>query len=186
MTFRKDDQRLPDTLSLMRHRKDKMAATDLSDQDKTMYWSACTISFFGALRIGEYTSPSPKSYTPHRTLSLSDVQLDKDLVRIRLPLSKIDQISHGYNIHLSATGRSVCAVRAAAKYPHYREVRGQESAPLFQLASGQFLTRQSIASTLKMPPRRPQLAPLFLSQFANWRRHSRSPERSQSAVHPAD
>ncbi|GAV06787.1 hypothetical protein RvY_16717 [Ramazzottius varieornatus] len=59
MTFRKDDQRLPDTLSLMRHRKDKMAATDLSDQDKTMYWSACTISFFGALRIGVTSDPNP-------------------------------------------------------------------------------------------------------------------------------
>ncbi|GAV05614.1 hypothetical protein RvY_15714 [Ramazzottius varieornatus] len=146
LACRKADQRLPVTLIQPDAPPEGQAGR--YDQDKTMYWSAFT--FFGALPIGEYINPSPKSYTPQPTLSLSDVQLDKDLVRIRLQQSKTDQFSHGYSVRLSATGRTVCPVRAVAKYLHYKEVRGHESAPFFQFASGQFLTRQSIDSTPKM------------------------------------
>ena len=92
--------------------------------DGAMLWASACIGFFGFLRAGEFTVPSPSAYDPEVHLNLADIAIDShtapSLVCLRIKQSKTDP---------------------------FRE--GVETGPLFIFKDGTPLTRSALVSHLQ-------------------------------------
>ena len=49
----------------------------ISNHDRALYWSACTLAFFGLLRVSEYSCPKIKVCYPSHNLMLNDITFTK-------------------------------------------------------------------------------------------------------------
>ena len=85
-------------------------------QDGYMLWAAACTGFFGFLRAGEFTVPSPGSYDKQVHLNLDDLAIDShstpSMVRIHIKQSKTDPFRQGTDVYLGATGTPLCPVQA--------------------------------------------------------------------------
>ena len=68
-------------------------------RDAKMLWAATCLTFFGFLRVGEFTSRTVNSFDGNVHLSLADISVDCSLppsmLIVRLKQSKTDQLSQG-------------------------------------------------------------------------------------------
>ena len=115
-----------------------------------MFWAACTLAYFGFLRASEFTVPSVNSFSPSVHLTLQDLALDclslPGTLRVQIKVSKTDPFRKGTFIHIDLGKYPLCAIRAVVSY---LSVRGDIPGPLFQLQSGQPLSRQLLPSWLR-------------------------------------
>ena len=114
------------------------------DHDSIMLWAACTTCFFGFLRSGEVTSPTTNTFDPAYHLTLGDIAVDNpvhpQMVRIRVKASKTDPFRKGVHIFLGHTEDLISPVAALLAY---MAIRGKTAGPLFSMANGAFLTRDT-------------------------------------------
>ena len=72
-----------------------------------MIWAACCMTFFGFMRVGEFTIPAKDSHNKASHLSLSDISVDERdnpcLLRVTIKQSKTDLFRRGVNIYLVDT-----------------------------------------------------------------------------------
>lgn len=115
-----------------------------------MIWAACTLAFFGFLRIGEMTVPSKSAYDPGVHLSLKDVIFDHPssptAMFVTIKASKTDPFRKGVTLALGRTHRPLCPVSAMAAYLH---VRGMKPGPLFYFSNGELLSRGKFVAQVK-------------------------------------
>ena len=115
----------------------------------TMIWAACCLTYFGLLRVSEFTTSFPNSFNSFTDLLLSDVALDSRTsptsIQITLKQSKTDQFRAGATIYLGKTTHAICPVTALVQY---LAMRGGTPGPLFLLPNNQSLTRTSFNSAL--------------------------------------
>lgn len=141
--------RLPITMGIMKRLKDVWTATPLQP-DHIMFWAAACTGFFGFLRAGEFTVPSPEAYDPDVHLNLSDVAIDShsdpSIVRLQIKQSKTDPFRQGVDIFLGRTGSAICPVQALICYIGMRH---SNPGPLFIFKSGAPLTRAGLVSNLQ-------------------------------------
>jgi hypothetical protein len=74
-------KRLPCTISILKLLKTKLRIAKLDKQIKLLIWSACTIAFYGAFRMGELLCKSVSTYDPRYSLLRKDVTIIKCKVR---------------------------------------------------------------------------------------------------------
>ena len=114
-----------------------------------MIWAACCISFFGLLRVSEFTTPTQSHFNPSSHLSLSDIAVDShtspQVLRITLKQSKTDQLRQGAHLYLRKTGHHVCPIGAIIPY---LIARGNRPGPLFKLSNGKMLTRSTFNTAI--------------------------------------
>ena len=83
-------KRLSITVDIMQHLQ-RMWVGDNPHEEGTMLWAAACTGFFGFLRAGEFTVPSPATYDPEVHLNLGDLELDShsnpSVVRITIKQS---------------------------------------------------------------------------------------------------
>ena len=112
-------------------------------------WAACCLSFFGFLRVSEFTSPSDYQYNKDCHLSIDDISIyrrdNPQLLKVTLKQSKTDPFYVGVDLYLEATGGTICLVKALLPY---LAVRGQYKGLLFILEDGKYLTRQCLYTLL--------------------------------------
>ena len=141
--------RLPITLDILLKLKTVWLAHPVHP-DNIMLWAAACTGFFGFLRAGEFTVPSPKAYDPEVHLSLADVAIDShespSLVRLRIKQSKTDPFRLGVDVFLGTTGSDVCPVKALIEYI---SVRSSCQSLLFIATNGDPLTRSMLVSRLQ-------------------------------------
>lgn len=93
------DSRLPITIQVLRSLK-LVWLSPPSHPDSIMLWAASCVGFFGFLRAGEFTVPSPRSYDASVHLSLSDLAVDShttpSMIRLRIKQSKTDPCRRGW------------------------------------------------------------------------------------------
>ncbi|CAG2227599.1 unnamed protein product [Mytilus edulis] len=70
--------------------------------------AACVTAYFGFLRCGEFTVLH--SFDSECNVSIEDIRFLKDKVTFHLKASKTDPFREGVDIHLFASGASVCPV----------------------------------------------------------------------------
>ena len=74
--------------------------------DSLMFWSACSLAFFGFLRVSEFTTSPP--FDPVRQLAPSDVEFlpgePAPGLRLRIKCSKTDPVGAGHFLYIGATG----------------------------------------------------------------------------------
>ena len=92
------DPWLPITIQVLRNLK-LVWLSHPSHPDSLMLWAASCVGFFGFLRAGEFTIPSPQSYDSSVHLSLSDLAVDShttpSIIRLRIKQSKTDPFRQG-------------------------------------------------------------------------------------------
>ena len=142
--------RLPITISIMRQLKTVwMTANPAADH--IMLWAAACTGFFGFLRAGEFTVPSPSEYDSDVHLNLSDMAIDDhrlpSMIRLCIKQSKTDPFRQGIHVFLGKTEAAVCPVQAIIRYIG---VRRSDPGPLFIRSSGVPLTRTFLVSELKV------------------------------------
>jgi Phage integrase family len=144
------DKRLPITMDIMGLLKDRLCDSVTPDHDKALYWSAFTVAFFGFLRISEFASMRTANLDSPRVLQAIDFKMQENGLEIRLRGSKTDQLGHGYHLKITATGRSVCAVRAYRKYVAIRAPpRRLPPDPLHTFSNGRPLDRKLVDRLMK-------------------------------------
>ena len=139
----KPKPRLPITLDILKKLKNIWMAST-GNSDTVMLWAAACTGFFGFLRAGEFTIPSPQVH-----LNLSDLAVDRhsnpSLFRLRIKQSKTDPFHQGVEIFLGATNTDICPVQALLQY---LGARSPHQGPLFVFSSGSPLTRSALVSAL--------------------------------------
>ena len=142
-------KRLPITLDIMQHLQ-RMWVGDNPHEAGTMLWAAACTGFFGFLRAGEFTVPSPAMYDPEIHLNLGDLALDShsnpSVVRITIKQSQTDPFRQGVHIFLGTTERVVCPVSAIIRY---LGIRRPQPGPLFISSTGVPLTRAYLVENLQ-------------------------------------
>ena len=111
--------RLPITLQILQDIKCLLSGKPQS-YTIIMTWAACCLTFFGFLRVSEFTIPSQKQYDQSCHLSLGDISLDNRdtlrLLRIHLKQSKTDPFRRGVEIYLGVTDDSTCSLKGILPY----------------------------------------------------------------------
>ena len=141
-------ERLLITFPIMK-RLHVMFTNHTSNYRDVMIWATCCLTYFGFLRVGEFTTSSPDHFDHSTNLLLSDVALDNraspTLVQITLKHSKGDQFRKGTQICLGKTTHAICPVHPLVLY---LVRRGGTLGPLFVWPNNKALTRASFSSAL--------------------------------------
>jgi hypothetical protein len=88
------------SLQLLKLLGHEIASSNWEEDSKRIMWTACSVAFFGALRLGEMLCHSETSFDPTSTLVWDDVKfIDHDTVLIHLKLPK-SNAEHGEFIDL--------------------------------------------------------------------------------------
>ena len=114
-----------------------------------MLWAASCLAFFGFLRSGEFTLPSPSSFDPSVHLARSDVAVDSlvnpSWISVVIKRSKTDPFRNGVTLYLGKTGDALCPV---ATMLAYLTIRQRRDGPLFLFSDGSPLTRTRFVECL--------------------------------------
>ena len=140
--------RLPITTSTLRLLKLRLQGFPSCLQDKRMLWAALSVAFYGFLHSSEFTCQAVNSFDHDRTLLKQDVTLEASRASLRIKTSKTDPFHHGVTVHLAQTGTSTCPVSALTKYLELTKDQPPHR-PLFQFASGDLLTRQTLTRVIR-------------------------------------
>ena len=134
--------RLPITLQIMRSIYDLLTNQPHS-YTNILIWAACSLAFFGFLRVSELTIPSDADYDDECHLSLEIVSVENrdnpQLFRVKIKQSKTDPFRRGVDIYLGATGRTLCPIKAILPYLALRPKH--HNGPLFIFEDRCSLTR---------------------------------------------
>ena len=120
----------------------------LPTQDRHLWWSACTLAFFGLLHASEYTAPAVHTSTADFTLGTSDIRFHTDFtsMMVFIKASKTDPFRVGCTIHIGSTGNQFCPVNAMQVFLQSRSTN--INTPLYVFDDHSFLTRSRMSSFL--------------------------------------
>ena len=135
-------------------------AESASEYDTIMFWAIAVMAFFGFFRLGELLVGSGTTFDPAQHLSGVDVAVNSrdkpTLLKVRLKMSKTDQLRKGVDIFIGRTGDDICPVAAVLAFI---AVRGQRHDPLFMLRSGEPCAKEFFVGKLRLVLRQTGLNP---------------------------
>ena len=140
--------RLPITISILHRLKSQLQDHPMCLVDKRMLWAAFCTAFYGFLRSAEFTCKLEKNFDPDQALLRRDAKLQASGVLLELKTSKTDPFRHGITVLLAQTSTSTCPLSALSKYLAMTPDRSADL-PLFQFASGDFLTRAALTRIIR-------------------------------------
>ena len=139
--------RSPITIQHLAYLHNFIHTLPVSCQDKALYWSACTMAFFGLLRVSEYSCPKIQDFHLHYQLLLRDVSFDHNAISLFIKASKSDPFRQGCHIYIGSTHNYLCPVTALKAFLRRRNLL---PGSLFTLQDGTYLTRDRLARLLKL------------------------------------
>jgi hypothetical protein len=158
--------RLPlSAAQLAKLQKPLRRSSDLSPTDKMAIWAALSLGFHALLRVSEFTTPTTTHYSPTRHLLREDVRTRKGSMTITIKAAKNDPYRATCTLPVAATGTSTCPVAAMVRYLSHGW--HGPSLPLFTLASGEFLTRAHLTTTLRRLLQATGLSPQQAKQYGS-------------------
>ena len=109
------NHRIAMSLSLLKLLGDSIAKTSWSVHTKQVFWTVCTVAFFGSFRMGELLSSFQNSFDKCSTLLWSDVKQYKNswLFHVKTPKSR-NNGGEFVNI-FTFSGHNCCPFRAMCK-----------------------------------------------------------------------
>ena len=108
---------------MLRLLKAEIKLSNLSDKEKILTWTFCTLSFFGALRPGESLVKFESHYDPTLTLCKKDVTFvkgniegERDAIHLNIKNSKTNKSGNSETIVIYETKDELCPVKATRKF----------------------------------------------------------------------
>ena len=123
-------KRQPMTVPTLLRLQRRLDRSRLPRQDRLAAWAAVTLGFFGALRGSEYLAPSASSFNSRRSCLRRHVTIRPDMLELRIPASKTDQVFQGAVVTLPRLDGPACPVRAMKRYLASTTHLPRSSAPL--------------------------------------------------------
>ena len=151
---KKKNVRLPCTPKLLRLLKTEIRVSNIPDCDKLMIWTACSVTFYGALRPGEALSKYENFYDPSTTLRKKDVKFvkgekgEKDAIHLNVKNSKTNKSGIPETIIIYSTDDVTCPVKYCKKLMSVNR-NVSNNAPFFTNSSGKPLTIRKFNEFLK-------------------------------------
>ena len=128
---------LPVSIVTMMLLKWYICRSNLTNHNKLMFWSACTLAFFGFLQSSEYVTTSASNYSKDRTLLHQDVLIKRGHIHLTIKASKTDPFQEGVTLLIAPTHHSICPVHALK---WYLAKSSFHSGPLYKHKNGKCLT----------------------------------------------
>ena len=140
------DSRQPITYKLLGRLIDVLPSVCSSVYEISLFKAAFLVSFFGFLRVGEFTTSSKQSDISHVIL-FSDVLFIEGGMEITLRYSKTDQRGVSTPLYFQGSRNPLlCPVRAMSQF---LQARGPSEGPLFIHFNREPLTRYQFSQVLK-------------------------------------
>ena len=139
--------RLPMNIYLLEILSHRIAELEWSKLSKQVFWSACTLCFFSACRMGEIVGITEKNFDPNTTLLWENVKFtNNNEILIYLQYSKTTGFK-GKIIDLFAIEKNLCCpVKAMNRLRvlAHKEGSFHPNRPVFSFKSGKLLTKAKI------------------------------------------
>ena len=152
LNFAVKPDRLPMNIHLLKILSHRLAETDWPKIEKQIIWTACTISFFTACRMGELVPFYEKGFDPATTLVWENVKfMENGDVLMFIPYCK----TTGFNGKLldifRIEGNKFCPAASIIRLMKMVEKNAyfSQNIPVFSLPSGKNLTRKRLNFVLK-------------------------------------
>jgi hypothetical protein len=141
------NHRVSMSLPLLKVLGHQISILEWGEWAKQTVWTACTVAFFEAFRMGELLPARESGNCLEDTLVWGDVKLSQDhlLIRIKCPKTKTPG---GEHVDLfEFPGQGVCPIMAMQKL---KEISGgKDDAPVFSFQSGICLTPRNFNNILR-------------------------------------
>jgi hypothetical protein len=127
-----------------------VANSNWSIDSKSIFWTTCSLLFFGSLRIGEILAANSNSFDPLTTLLWNDVFFGDDFVRLHIRFPKVFSAG-GVTIDLfRISDKNLCPVACLLKLQKNKnsDFLGP-TMPVFRFNSGILLTPKDFNATLR-------------------------------------
>ena len=115
-----------------------------------MFWTACTIAYFGFLRSAEFTVSSLANFADSIHMGIQDIAVDAasnpTCLQVRIKASKTNPFCKGCFIHIGKGNYPLCAIQTLLAY---LAIRGNSVGPLFLLQDGWPLSRTLLTSQIR-------------------------------------
>ena len=79
----------------------------LSKHDRYLYAAAISLAYFGCLRVGEISYPTTKRFQSNKHLTVGDIELVQNSIKLYLKQSKTDQAGIGTKIVIGQSGHDI-------------------------------------------------------------------------------
>lgn len=148
--------RLPVTPTILKLIKLELKETDLSKENKRLFWTVATVGFAGGFRIHELLAVQEATFDPLFTLLGSDITHRSDnlngktieTLQIKLKSQKTDRVGVDTLVDVYESGSTLCPVRAFKKWKA-TSTQFSNKKPAFRLENGKPLTGKKFNKYLK-------------------------------------
>ncbi len=128
----------------------EIAKSNWSKLNKQVFWSACTIAFFGSCRMGELLPLTETKIDPFVTLLWKDIKVKSDSCIIHLKSPKSRQPGGEFIDLFTFSDTSCCPVAAIKFLQSLISIQRNFDWPVFTFDSGIFLTKAKFNQTIKL------------------------------------
>jgi hypothetical protein len=133
-------------LDLLKKLGSQIAKSSMSTHDKQVYWVACTLAFWGSLRMGELLQKTENELS-FEAMTWSDIKESGDSITLHIKIPKVKS-RNGDDIHIfEFKGHNVCPVKAFKALKH---MSSHQSQHIFTLDSGKNLTIAKFTQNIKI------------------------------------
>jgi len=136
------------SLPLLKILGHEISKTDWSSNSKQVFWTACTLAFFGSFRMGELLPQKAKNNCLEDTLLWKDIKLyDDDHILVHVKTSKCNKSGEFVDI-FGYEGEGICPVKAVKKLKETLS-NIDPNTPVFMFNSGMGLTLKNFNDTVR-------------------------------------
>ena len=129
----------------------KIGASDWTDYDKTLTWTAYLVCYFGSLRVGEIIGSAPMKYDVDQILCWNDVTFTADGIQLNLRSPKVQHPGGDIIFLFPFPTEGLCPVKAMKRLRERARVAGllEGEKPVFRLSNGSCWSRADFNKTLE-------------------------------------
>ena len=121
----------------------------LSKHDRYLYAAAISLAYFGCLRVGKISYPTTKRFQSNKHLTVGDIELVQNSIKLYLKQSKTDQAGIGTKIVIGQSGHDICPVKIMSKFRRLTlSKRASKKDAFFRLKDGSLLTQARLQTVM--------------------------------------
>ena len=139
--------RLVLTFPLLKLLGHEISKSNWSIDSKRVFWSACSLAFFGSFRLGEILSPK-ESECCQETLKWKNIQIFEDHAIVNIEIPKTLRSKKGEFVDIFPF-KGCCPLSALKELNKTKKFSAGRDLPVFTFENGKFLTQETLIRTMR-------------------------------------